>query len=353
MERSLFYRAYFMLKLSDYDYHLPEELIAQFPPKVRGTSRLLAAVEGKIHDHTFEDLIEYLNPGDRIVINNTRVLPARLYGHKETGGKVEIMIERVLSSTEALTQIKASKALKPGQLVLIDGEPMLKMASRDEAFFLLKTLNDAPLARLLETYGHLPLPPYITREDGDEDRSRYQTVFNKEEGAVAAPTAGLHFTEAFLDKIRNKGVEITEITLHVGAGTFQPIRAENLDEHTMHKEWIEVPEQAVNAIKATKEAGGRVIAIGTTVVRALESAALSRELKPFCGDTDIFIRPGFTFKVIDGLVTNFHLPKSTLLVLVSTFMGKRRIEEIYQHAVKERYRFFSYGDSMLLLPDTP
>lgn len=342
-----------MLKLSDYDYHLPEELIAQFPPKIRGTSRLLAAVNGNIQDHTFEDLIDYLNPGDHLVINNTRVLPARLFGNKETGGKVEIMIERVLSSTEALTQIKASKALKPGQIVLIDGKPALEMVSRDEAFFLLKTVNDAPLADILEAHGHLPLPPYITRADGDEDKSRYQTVFSKEDGAVAAPTAGLHFTREFLQKIRAKGVEITEITLHVGAGTFQPIRTENLEEHSMHKEWIEVSQPVVDAINRTKENGGRVIAIGTTVVRALESAALSGELLPFCGDTDIFIRPGFTFKVIDGLVTNFHLPKSTLLVLVSTLMGKTYIEEIYRHAVENQYRFFSYGDSMLLLPNTP
>ncbi|PWD85180.1 tRNA preQ1(34) S-adenosylmethionine ribosyltransferase-isomerase QueA [Ignatzschineria cameli] len=340
-----------MLKLSDYDYHLPEELIAQFPPKVRGTSRLLVPYEGEIRDHRFDALVEYLRPGDRIVINNTRVLPARLFGQKETGGKVEIMVERLLTESEILAQIKASKALKPGQKVLIEGVPRLEMVARDENFFQLRTIDGTPIAQLLETYGHLPLPPYITRSDEELDQSRYQTVFNKEEGAVAAPTAGLHFTEELLDQLRAKGVDITEITLHVGAGTFQPIRSENLDEHQMHKEWISVPASAVEEIKATKAAGKRVIAIGTTAVRALESAALSGELRPFVGDTDIFIKPGFEFKVIDGLLTNFHLPKSTLLVLVSTLMGKARIEEIYQHAVKERYRFFSYGDSMLLVPE--
>ncbi len=340
-----------MLKLSDYDYHLPEELIAQFPPKVRGTSRLLIPYEGEIRDHRFDALVEYLRPGDRIVINNTRVLPARLFGQKETGGKVEIMVERLLTESEILAQIKASKALKPGQKVLIEGVPRLEMVARDENFFQLRTIDGTPIAQLLETYGHLPLPPYITRSDEELDQSRYQTVFNKEEGAVAAPTAGLHFTEELLDQLRAKGVDITEITLHVGAGTFQPIRSENLDEHQMHKEWISVPASAVEEIKATKAAGKRVIAIGTTAVRALESAALSGELRPFVGDTDIFIKPGFEFKVIDGLLTNFHLPKSTLLVLVSTLMGKARIEEIYQHAVKERYRFFSYGDSMLLVPE--
>ncbi|WP_164488753.1 tRNA preQ1(34) S-adenosylmethionine ribosyltransferase-isomerase QueA [Ignatzschineria cameli] len=339
------------MKLSDYDYHLPEELIAQFPPKVRGTSRLLVPYEGEIRDHRFDALVEYLRPGDRIVINNTRVLPARLFGQKETGGKVEIMVERLLTESEILAQIKASKALKPGQKVLIEGAPRLEMVARDENFFQLRTTDGTPIAQLLETYGHLPLPPYITRSDEELDQSRYQTVFNKEEGAVAAPTAGLHFTEELLDQLRAKGVDITEITLHVGAGTFQPIRSENLDEHQMHKEWISVPASAVEEIKATKAAGKRVIAIGTTAVRALESAALSGELRPFVGDTDIFIKPGFEFKVIDGLLTNFHLPKSTLLVLVSTLMGKARIEEIYQHAVKERYRFFSYGDSMLLVPE--
>ncbi len=339
-----------MLKLSDYDYHLPEALIAQFPPKVRGTSRLLVPKGGEIYDHTFEDLIDYLSPGDRIVINNTRVLPARVFAEKETGGKIEIMVERLVSETEVLAQIKASKALKPGQKVIIEGQPLLEMVDRDEAFFLLKTIDGSPIAIILETYGHLPLPPYITRSDEELDQSRYQTVFNKEEGAVAAPTAGLHFTAEFLERLKAKGIEVTEITLHVGAGTFQPIRTEDLNEHQMHKEWINVPQSAVDEILATKAAGKRVIAIGTTAVRALESAALTGELKPFVGDTNIFIKPGFEFRVIDGLLTNFHLPKSTLLVLVSTLMGKERIEEIYQHAVNERYRFFSYGDSMLLIP---
>ena len=339
-----------MLRLSDYDYHLPEELIAQFPPKVRGTSRLLVPKAGKLYDHTFEDLIDYLNPGDRIIINNTRVLPARVFGTKATGGKVEIMVERLVSETEVLAQIKASKALKEGNQIFINGEPLLEMVSRDDAFFLLKTIDNSPIAKVLEAHGHLPLPPYITRSDEALDQSRYQTVFNKEEGAVAAPTAGLHFTEEFLEKIRAKGIDVTEITLHVGAGTFQPIRSEDLNEHQMHKEWISVPQSAVDEILSTKEKGGRVIAIGTTAVRAIESAGLSGELKAFTGDTNIFIKPSFEFKVIDGLLTNFHLPKSTLLVSVSTLMGKKRMEEVYAHAVDARYRFFSYGDSMLLIP---
>lgn len=339
-----------MLRLSDYDYHLPEELIAQFPPKVRGTSRLLVPKAGQLHDHTFEDLIDYLNTGDRIIINNTRVLPARVFGTKATGGKVEIMVERLVSETEVLAQIKASKALKEGNQIFINGEALLEMVSRDDAFFLLKTIDNSPIAKVLEAHGHLPLPPYITRSDEALDQSRYQTVFNKEEGAVAAPTAGLHFTEEFLEKIRAKGIDVTEITLHVGAGTFQPIRSEDLNEHQMHKEWISVPQSAVDEILSTKEKGGRVIAIGTTAVRAIESAGLSGELKAFTGDTNIFIKPGFEFKVIDGLLTNFHLPKSTLLVLVSTLMGKKRMEEVYAHAVDARYRFFSYGDSMLLIP---
>lgn len=339
-----------MTKLSDYNYDLPDELIAQFPPEVRGTSRLLVAVADEIFDHTFTDLIDYLNPGDLIIVNNTRVIPARIYGEKVTGGKVEIMIERIISATVCMAQIKASKALKEGQEVLINGEPAFVMTGRDDAFFELHTVGDKTLADIMETSGHMPLPPYITRQDKETDKERYQTVFSKEKGAVAAPTAGLHFTDELLQAIHDKGIHRAEVTLHVGAGTFQPIRTDEIDNHTMHKEWIHVSEETVQKINATKAAGNRVIAIGTTVVRALESAALEGEIKPFHGDTHIFIKPGFTFRVIDGLVTNFHLPKSTLLVLVSTFMGKSRIENIYQHAITEKYRFYSYGDAMLLLP---
>lgn len=337
-------------KISDYDYHLPESLIAQFPKEDRESSRLLVAEGDNIEDKVFKDIIDYIEPGDLLVINNTRVLPARVFAHKETGGAVEILVERLLTETSFLAQTRASKSPKVGQVVYVENEPVFKMIERDDAFFIYETVDGSPVFPILERMGHMPLPPYITRNDSDFDKERYQTVFNKEKGAVAAPTAGLHFTKALMKAIEDKGASFTEVTLHVGAGTFKPVREEDLDKHVMHKEWISVSRETVDKIKETQANGKKVIAVGTTVCRSLETAALDGELKPFEGDTNIFIKPGFEFHVIDALVTNFHLPKSTLLVLVSMFMGYDRIQKIYQHAVEDEYRFFSYGDAMLLMP---
>lgn len=355
-----------MTKLSDYDYQLPESLIAHYPPKIRGTSRLLVAEKENINDHSFPEIINFLNPNDLLIINNTRVIPARIFGEKATGGQVEIMLERILDPSTCIAQLKANRALKEGQEIHINGQASFTVIGRDEGFFTLKTINQITLAEIMEASGHLPLPPYINREDNANDKAldleRYQTVFSKEKGAVAAPTAGLHFTQELMNTLKQKGITIAEITLHVGAGTFQPIRTDEIDQHTMHKEWISIPQEVITAIKRAKAAGGRIIAVGTTVVRALESLGQKEKLaskplesrfnhlEPYQGDTHIFIKPGFTFTLIDGLITNFHLPKSTLLVLVSTFMGKERIQAIYQHAIKEKYQFYSYGDAMLLLP---
>ncbi len=337
-------------KISDYDYHLPESLIAQFPKEDRESSRLLVANGDNIEDKIFKDIIDYIEPGDLLVINNTRVLPARVFAHKETGGAVEILVERLLTETSFLAQTRASKAPKVGQVIYVEDQPVFKMVERDDAFFIFETVDGSPVFPILEKMGHMPLPPYITRNDSDFDKERYQTVFNKEKGAVAAPTAGLHFTKDLMHAIEEKGASFAEVTLHVGAGTFKPVREEDLDKHVMHKEWISVSRETVEKIKATKAAGKRVIAVGTTVCRSLETAALDGEIKPFEGDTNIFIKPGFEFHVIDALITNFHLPKSTLLVLVSMFMGYDRIQNIYKHAVDNEYRFFSYGDAMLLVP---
>lgn len=338
-------------KISDYDYHLPESLIAQFPKEERESSRLLVAEGNSIQDKIFKDIIDYIEPGDLLVINNTRVLPARVFAHKETGGSVEILVERLLTETSFLAQTRASKAPKEGQIIYVDNKPFFKMIERQDAFFVFTTVDGAPIFPILEKLGHMPLPPYIVRDDSDFDKERYQTVFNKEKGAVAAPTAGLHFTKELMQKIEEKGASFTEVTLHVGAGTFKPVREEDLNQHIMHKEWLSVSRETVDKINATKASGKRVFSVGTTVCRSLETAALSGELKPFEGDTDIFIKPGFKFKVVDALITNFHLPKSTLLVLVSTFMGYEIIQQIYQHGVSDNYRFFSYGDAMLLLPE--
>lgn len=344
-----------MLKLSDYDYPLPDELIAQYPPTVRGDSRLLVGKRegGKLlyEDRHFTNLLEYLKPNDLLIFNNTRVIPARLFGEKRTGGRVEVMIERLLNERQALAQLRASRPPKEGQSIYINGMAAFTMLGRQGDFFLLESADPTlKLTTLLDQFGEMPLPPYITRENELDDKERYQTVFSQEKGAVAAPTAGLHFTDTMLSTLSESGIESAKVTLHVGAGTFQPIRVDDLTEHRMHQEWIDVPRETVDKILATQAKGGRIIAVGTTVVRALESAALSGSLKPFSGDTDIFIKPGFSFRVVDGLLTNFHLPQSTLLVLVSTLMGYEEIRTLYHHAIKARYRFFSYGDAMLLLP---
>ena len=334
------------LTLDDFDYVLPPELIAQYPLPQRSASRLLV-VDG-LADRQFTDLPGFLNPGDLLVFNDTRVLHARLFGVKESGGKIEVMVERPIGRHEALAQIRASKSPKPGSWLLLDGGLRVKVLGRNDEFFHLLFPGDEDLVDLLERHGKLPLPPYIDRAAADADEGRYQTVYAREKGSVAAPTAGLHFDEELLATVRAKGVETAFVTLHVGAGTFQPVRVHELSEHRMHRERYVIPEETVAAIRACKERGGRVVAVGTTSLRALEGAARLGELAPGSGETELFILPGFDFRVADGLVTNFHLPKSTLLMLVSAFAGLETMRAAYRHAINQGYRFFSYGDAMLL-----
>lgn len=333
------------MQLSEFDYSLPEELIATHPTPERTGSRLLVLNKstGGLEDRQFVDLVEYLTDKDLLVFNNTRVVPARLYGAKETGGQVEILIERVLSGSEAIAHIKASKAPKPGSKIILDRGYELEVTGRSEALFNIQSRGD--LSVILNEIGHMPLPPYIQREDSQEDKERYQTVYGKVEGAVAAPTAGLHFDSAYFRRLAEKGVRTAEVTLHVGAGTFQPVRVDCIQDHKMHAEWVEVSEEVCQKIEDTRSLGGKVIAVGTTSVRCLETA----QGKPYTGDTRIFIYPGYRFNTVDAMVTNFHLPRSTLLMLVSAFAGKSNIIQAYQHAIQARYRFFSYGDAMLIL----
>ena len=333
------------MQLSEFDYSLPEELIATHPTPERTGSRLLVLNKstGGLEDRRFVDLVEYLTDKDLLVFNNTRVVPARLYGAKETGGQVEILIERMLSGSEAIAHIKASKAPKPGSKIILDRGYELEVTGRSEALFHIQSRGD--LSVILNEIGHMPLPPYIQREDSQEDKERYQTVYGKVEGAVAAPTAGLHFDRAYLHQLANMGVRTAEVTLHVGAGTFQPVRVERIQDHTMHAEWVEVSEEVCRKIEDTRALGGKVVAVGTTAVRCLETA----QGRPYIGDTRIFIYPGYRFNTVDAMVTNFHLPKSTLLMLVSAFAGKSNIKQAYQHAIQGHYRFFSYGDAMLIL----
>lgn len=333
----------------DFEFDLPPELIAQAPLPNRGDSRLLCLnrYTGEVCHQHFADLLHWLQPGDLLVLNNTAVIPARLYGEKATGGRIELLIERLLDDHTVLAHLKASKAPKPGQSLFFNGEEATVLA-REEALFRLKFVSGTPVLSILERHGHTPLPPYITRSDEAVDQTRYQTVFAQEKGAVAAPTAGLHFDEAMLTKLEQAGVSTGHLTLHVGAGTFQPVRVDAIEDHVMHREWMQVSPELCEQIQTTKAAGGRVVAVGTTVVRALETAAQSGTLQPFYGDTEIFIYPGFTFRVIDGLLTNFHLSGSTLLMLVSALAGREAILSAYQQAMAERYRFFSYGDAMLI-----
>ena len=303
---------------------------------------------GDFYDRMFRDLPFLLREGDLLVFNDTRVIPARLYGRKESGGKVEIMLERLLSDSECLAQLRVSKPPRSGSKILLEDGSRLEVIAREGTFFHLRSL-DRGLSGLLQEIGHMPLPPYISREDTAADRERYQTVYARNPGAVAAPTAGLHFDQDLLDSIDQKGVGREFVTLHVGAGTFQPVRSENIEDHRMHAEYLEVPESVCAAINQAKRNGGRIIAVGTTAVRSLETAAADGELRPFSGDSRIFIYPGHEFKVIDGLITNFHLPESTLLMLVSALAGRDETRAAYEHAVQEQYRFFSYGDAMLLL----
>ncbi len=337
------------MRVSDFHFDLPDDLIARYPMPERTGSRLLVVNGNDSLEHKhFSDIVDHLNEGDLLVLNDTRVIPARLFGQKATGGKIEVMVERVLDEHHVLAQIRASKSPKPGSRVILEQDVEAEMVERQDALFLLKFLTDEPVLKVLDRLGHMPLPPYITREDELSDRSRYQTVYGCKEGAVAAPTAGLHFDEALFERLAEKGVEKTFVTLHVGAGTYQPVRVDSIEDHHMHSEYLEVSEEVCEAVRRTRERGGRVVAVGTTSVRSLETASRDGELKPFAGETDIFIYPGYQFQTVDMLVTNFHLPESTLLMLVSAFAGYDEIMHAYREAVAERYRFFSYGDSMLL-----
>lgn len=344
------------MRVADFQFDLPDELIARYPLTERSASRLLVlnGLEGALQHRHFAELPEFLQPGDLLVFNNTKVIPARLFAQKETGGKVEVLVERVLDEQRVLAHVRASKAPKAGSRLLLESGNALMLARHDALFEL---EFDQPVLPLLERIGHMPLPPYIDRADELSDRERYQTVYAECAGAVAAPTAGLHFDAAMLAALADMGVETAFVTLHVGAGTFQPVRVEQIEEHQMHHEWLEVDQSVVDAVSACKARGGRVIAVGTTSVRSLETAARSGQLQPFSGDTDIFIYPGRSFNVVDALVTNFHLPESTLLMLVSAFAGYSATMAAYQQAVAAQYRFFSYGDAMFITrnpqPDAP
>ena len=340
------------MHVKDFSFELPEQLIARFPKAERSSSRLLTMDKhsGDLAHHVFKDLAEMLSAGDLLVFNNTKVIPARLFGQKASGGKVEVLVERMLDHKRFLAHVRASKAPKPGTELLLEGSARVMMNQRHDELFELEVMGDEPVLEMLERLGHMPLPPYIDRPDTEEDKARYQTVYNEKPGAVAAPTAGLHFDQPLLDRLKAKGVEFAYITLHVGAGTFQPVRVDNVLEHKMHAEYIEVPQQVVDAIAACKARGNKVVAVGTTSVRSLESAAQQGggNLVAYNGDTQIFIYPGYEFKVIDALVTNFHLPESTLIMLVSAFSSRENVMNAYKTAIAEQYRFYSYGDAMFI-----
>ena len=336
--------------VSEFDYALPGELIAQHPAAQRTSSRLLHldGAGGALQDLRFADLPGLVGPNDVVVINNTRVIKARLAGRKRSGGRIEVFVERIVAPHEALAMIRASHPPATGAELVVGAGVPVRVIGREDDLYRLRFLSGISIEQVLERNGTVPLPPYITHAADADDAERYQTVYANEPGAVAAPTAGLHFDQAMLDALAAKGVKIAKITLHVGAGTFQPVRAENIEDHRMHRERYSVPREAVTAIEAARAAGGRVLAVGTTALRALETAACADKLEPAAGDTDLFIRPGHAFRVADRLLTNFHLPKSSLLMLVSAFGGTENIRKAYAHAIAQRYRFFSYGDAMLI-----
>ena len=334
----------------DFDFELPETLIAQYPTAERDASLLLLldGVTGGYSDRNFTDLVSLVNPGDLLVFNDTRVIPARLFGRKETDGRVEILVERLLDETDCLAHVNASKTPREGSRIMLDGGIELQVIGRQNDLFALKLAGGKTLMNVLEQQGHTPLPPYIRRADEAVDSDRYQTVYARRLGAVAAPTAGLHFTRALIGELEKKGIMSAYVTLHVGAGTFQPIREENIENHRMHSEWYQVSEAVCEQVRSVKASGNRVIAVGTTSVRCLEAATVKGRLQPFRGDTDIFIYPGFEFRTVDAMITNFHLPGSTLLLLVCAFAGRDNILQAYRHAIEAEYRFFSYGDAMFI-----
>ncbi|MEH6469695.1 MAG: tRNA preQ1(34) S-adenosylmethionine ribosyltransferase-isomerase QueA [Halopseudomonas sp.] len=340
------------MRVKEFHFELPDELIARHPAEKRTGSRLLCVEgdSGQISHRGFAELLELVAPGDLMVFNDTRVIPARMFGQKSTGGKIEMLIERVVDAHNALVHIRSSKSPKPGASLLLEGQLEAEVTGRRGALFEVRFKGERSLLSWLDEIGHMPLPPYMDRDDHESDRERYQTVYNRAPGAVAAPTAGLHFDDALLQSLRDEGVDLGFVTLHVGAGTFQPVKVETVLEHQMHSEYIEVSEQVCQQVRDAKARGGRVIAVGTTSVRCLESAAKHHagELAPYSGETDIFIYPGYAFAVIDCLVTNFHLPESTLLMLVSAFAGQGNIRAAYAEAVAQKYRFYSYGDAMFL-----
>ena len=336
--------------LSDFDYELPPDLIAQYPPARRRDSRLL--VVGKsLEDRKFKDLPALLHDGDLLVFNDTRVIRARLHGRKQTGGQVEVLVERVLPASEILAQVRASKTPKPGMILELAGGCDATVIGREDDMFRLRL--SVPVLEFLQQHGDVPLPPYLNRDSESADNERYQTVYAREPGAVAAPTAGLHFDERMLEETTRMGVQHEYVTLHVGAGTFQPLREEQIEANRLHAERVQVSAEVCDAVRATRASGGRVIAVGTTSVRALETASASGDLQPFDGETDLFVVPGFAFQCVDAMLTNFHLPRSSLMMLVAAFAGRERILDAYRHAVENQYRFFSYGDAMLILPMQP
>lgn len=341
------------MKKKDFSFTLPQELIAQVPLAKRTESRLLKLnkVTGQVTDLQFTNILSELQSGDLLVFNNTKVIPARLLAQKSTGGKIEVFIERVLNDHQAKALLKSNKSVKLGSVIEFEGAAKLTVTAKQGMFYLVETIGENLLSELMQQHGHMPLPPYITREADDHDDERYQTVYadKQQAGAVAAPTAGLHFDDELLQQIKAKDIQIAFVTLHVGAGTFQPVKTDDIESHLMHKEWLSVNQQVCELVQKTKKAGNRVIAVGTTAVRCLETAAAKGEIEPFVGDTQIFIYPGYQFKIIDGLITNFHLPESTLVMLVSALAGRENILAAYQHAIDEKYRFFSYGDAMLLV----
>ena len=343
------------MNVKDFSFELPDELIARYPQAERSASRMLYlnGANGAVEHQQFKQIIEHVQPNDLLIFNDTRVIPARMLGEKISGGKVEVLVERLLDEHRVLAHLRSNRSPKVGARMLLEGAVEVEMLGRDGALFELYFHTQQPVLAVLEEYGHMPLPPYIDRPDEESDRERYQTVYNKKPGAVAAPTAGLHFDDAILAQLKAKGAEFAYVTLHVGAGTFQPVRVDNIEEHHMHSEYAEVPDATVQAIATTRQRGGRVIAVGTTSVRSLESAAQAAKqkgmpLEPFFADTDIFIYPGYEFQVVDAMITNFHLPESTLIMLVSAFAGREAVLNAYAQAVQHHYRFFSYGDAMFV-----